>query len=69
MLANRADHRRVVQQEIDDVAARVQQGFEANDSARAVSELDGRDVKPTEHMVTETLIRGMFEYWRTVMQK
>ena len=46
-----------------------QQGFEANDSARAVSELDGRDVKPTEHMVTETLIRGMFEYWRTVMQK
>ena len=46
-----------------------QQGFEANDGARAVSELDGRDVKPTEHMVTETLIRGMFEYWRTVMQK
>ena len=47
----------------------VQQGFEANPDARAVSELDGRDVKPTEHMVTETLIRGMFEYWRTVMQR
>ena len=47
----------------------VQQGFTANPEARTVSELDGRDVKPTEHMVTETLIRGMFEYWRGVMQK
>ncbi|WP_374631931.1 aromatic ring-hydroxylating dioxygenase subunit alpha [Ferrovibrio sp.] len=27
-------------------------------------ELDGRDVAPTEHMVTETLIRGMYGYWR-----
>jgi salicylate 5-hydroxylase large subunit len=46
-----------------------QQGFDANPQARTVSELDGRDVKPTEHMVTETLIRGMFEYWRGVMQR
>ena len=46
-----------------------QQGFTANPGARTVSELDGRDVKPTEHMVTETLIRGMFEYWRGVMGK
>jgi len=27
-------------------------------------ELGGRDVAPTEHMVTETLIRGMYAYWR-----
>lgn len=27
-------------------------------------ELDGRGVAPTEHMVTETLIRGMYGYWR-----
>jgi salicylate 5-hydroxylase large subunit len=46
-----------------------QQGFTANPTARTVSELDGRDVKPTEHMVTETLIRGMFEYWRGVMER
>ena len=45
----------------------VQQAFEANPQARTVSELDGRDAKPTEHMVTETLIRGMYGYWREVM--
>jgi salicylate 5-hydroxylase large subunit len=44
-----------------------QRGFAAHPQARTVSELDGREVRPTEHMVTETLIRGMFEYWRTVM--
>jgi salicylate 5-hydroxylase large subunit len=45
----------------------VQQAFEANPGARTFSELDGRDVKPTGHMVTETLIRGMYGYWREVM--
>lgn len=45
----------------------VQQAFEANPDAQAVSELDGRDVKSTDHMVTETLIRGMYAYWRQVM--
>jgi salicylate 5-hydroxylase large subunit len=44
-----------------------QQAFEANDQARTLSELDGRDVRPTDHMVTETLIRGMYAYWREVM--
>ena len=47
----------------------VQQAFEANPGARTVSELDGRDVKATDHMVTETLIRGMYGYWREVMDK
>jgi salicylate 5-hydroxylase large subunit len=46
----------------------VQQAFEANRSARAVAQLDGHDVRATDHMVTETLIRGMFEYWRGVMK-
>ena len=46
----------------------VQQAFEANPQARTVSELDGRDVKATDHMVTETLIRGMYRYWRDVME-
>ena len=46
----------------------VQQAFEANPEACAVSELDGREVKATDHMVTETLIRGMYRYWRDVME-
>ncbi|MEY3923740.1 MAG: hypothetical protein RI915_1387, partial [Pseudomonadota bacterium] len=25
-------------------------------------------VEETEHMVTETLIRGMYKYWRKVME-
>ena len=44
-----------------------QQAFAANAEARTLSELDGRDVRPTDHMVTETLIRGMYGYWRSVM--
>jgi salicylate 5-hydroxylase large subunit len=31
-------------------------------------ELGGRDVGETDHMVTETLIRGMYRYWRKVME-
>ena len=30
--------------------------------------LGGREVGDTEHMVTETLIRGMYRYWRDVME-
>jgi len=51
-----------------EVIAFVQEAFAANPQARTVSELDGRDVKPTDHMVTETLIRGMAAYWRQVME-
>ena len=32
------------------------------------AELGGREVGDTDHMVTETLIRGMYRYWREVMQ-
>jgi salicylate 5-hydroxylase large subunit len=45
----------------------VQQAFSRNENARTVSELDGLEVKATDHMVTETLIRGMYAYWRGVM--
>jgi salicylate 5-hydroxylase large subunit len=45
----------------------VQQAFSANPEARTISELDGREVHDTEHNVTETLIRGMYAYWRQVM--
>jgi salicylate 5-hydroxylase large subunit len=45
-----------------------QQGFESKPFHRAVAELGGRDVGDTEHMVTESLIRGMYRYWREVME-
>jgi salicylate 5-hydroxylase large subunit len=45
-----------------------QQAFESKPFHRAVAELGGREVEDTEHMVTETLIRGMYRYWRSVME-
>ncbi len=50
-----------------EVIAFVQQAFAANQEARTLSELDGLEVKATDHMVTETLIRGMYAYWRNCM--
>ncbi|ABM30777.1 aromatic ring-hydroxylating dioxygenase subunit alpha [Paracidovorax citrulli] len=46
-----------------------QQGFEQKPFHRALVELGGHEVGDTDHMVTETLIRGMYEYWRGVMEK
>ncbi|WP_397476041.1 aromatic ring-hydroxylating dioxygenase subunit alpha [Pusillimonas sp.] len=43
-------------------------GFEQKPYHRALAELGGYGVEDTEHMVTETLIRGMYEYWRKVME-
>ncbi|MCS6765273.1 MAG: aromatic ring-hydroxylating dioxygenase subunit alpha [Candidatus Protistobacter heckmanni] len=45
-----------------------QKGFEQKPFHRAVAELGGREVGDTDHMVTETLIRGMYQYWRKVME-
>jgi salicylate 5-hydroxylase large subunit len=45
-----------------------QYGFEQKPFHRAVAELGGHEVGNTDHMVTETLIRGMYEYWRSVME-
>jgi salicylate 5-hydroxylase large subunit len=45
-----------------------QQAFERKPQHRALAELGGRDVGDTDHMVTETLIRGMYRYWREVME-
>ncbi len=45
-----------------------QEGFESKPFHRAVAELGGREVGNTDHMVTETLIRGMYAYWRQVME-
>ena len=45
-----------------------QQAFESKPQHRTLAELGGREVGETDHMVTETLIRGMYEYWRKVME-
>ncbi len=45
-----------------------QEGFEQKPFHRTLAELGGRDVADADHMVTETLIRGMYRYWREVME-
>jgi salicylate 5-hydroxylase large subunit len=45
-----------------------QDSFAARDDASTLVELGGRSVENTPHMVTETLIRGMYDYWRRVME-
>jgi salicylate 5-hydroxylase large subunit len=45
-----------------------QQAFESKPFHRTLAELGGREVGNTDHMVTETLIRGMYEYWRKVIE-
>ncbi|CUJ48717.1 Anthranilate 1%2C2-dioxygenase large subunit [Achromobacter sp. 2789STDY5608633] len=45
-----------------------QEGFETKPVHRTLAELGGREVGDTDHMVTETLIRGMYKYWRKVME-
>ncbi|CAN5388668.1 aromatic ring-hydroxylating dioxygenase subunit alpha [soil metagenome] len=45
-----------------------QEGFEQDGAFETLCELGGTDVGNTDHMVTETLIRGMYRYWREVME-
>ena len=42
--------------------------FEQKPSHRTLAELGGYECENTDHMVTETLIRGMYNYWRKVME-
>ena len=45
-----------------------QKGFEQKPFHRTLAELGGTGVADSDHMVTETLIRGMYRYWREVME-
>lgn len=45
-----------------------QQGFEQKPFHRALAELGGHEIGNTDHMVSETLIRGMYDYWRKMME-
>ena len=45
-----------------------QQGYDQADAnAKTLCEMDGTHTGMAEHMVTETLIRSMYAYWRKVM--
>jgi salicylate 5-hydroxylase large subunit len=47
-----------------------QSGIASHADFHTVCEMDGRDARAeTPHMVTEALIRGMYRYWRKVMQR
>jgi salicylate 5-hydroxylase large subunit len=45
-----------------------QTSFEKKPTHRTLVEMGGRDIAETDHMVTETLIRGMYDYWQKVMK-
>lgn len=45
----------------------VQRGAEPNPGEDTYNAMDGTGVGGAEHMVTESLIRGMYGYWRSVM--
>jgi salicylate 5-hydroxylase large subunit len=44
-----------------------QEGLDQDPAFSTLCELDGTGVENTNHMVTGTLIRGMYKYWRKVM--
>lgn len=45
-----------------------QKGFREHPDQSAVVELGGRDCRNENHMVTETAIRGLYQYYREIMQ-
>jgi salicylate 5-hydroxylase large subunit len=45
-----------------------QQGFRQDPEQSTISELGGCEIGSTDHNVTETLIRGMYRYYRDVME-
>ena len=40
---------------------------DADDEAECVAEMGGRAVQDEPHMVTETAIRGLYQYYRRIM--
>jgi salicylate 5-hydroxylase large subunit len=45
-----------------------QAGIDGNDEAECIAEMGGRGVHDEPHMVTETAIRGLYQYYRRVMK-
>ena len=51
-----------------EVIEQSQRGFTQDQEFVALCELGGTEIASSDHMVTETLIRGMYRYWREVME-
>jgi len=54
---------------VDDSEAMLlsQAGIDSNDAALCIAEMSGRAVHDEPHMITETAIRGFYQYYRRVM--
>jgi salicylate 5-hydroxylase large subunit len=54
---------------IDDSEAMLlsQSGINAGEDRDCIVEMDGREAKDSQHMITETAIRGFYQHYRTVM--
>jgi len=46
----------------------VEEGMTQNLEAESLCELGGREIADTDTHISETLIRGMYEYYRKVME-
>jgi salicylate 5-hydroxylase large subunit len=46
----------------------LQKAFESKPFHRTLAGLGGRDVADADHVVTETLMRGMYRIWREIME-
>jgi salicylate 5-hydroxylase large subunit len=46
-----------------------QQSYDSRPGHRTLVELGGDEIGEADHQVTETLIRGMYRYWREVMER
>ena len=45
-----------------------QMGFHTNPSSTSMAKMGGNDTQDGDCIATETLIRGMYKYWREVME-
>jgi salicylate 5-hydroxylase large subunit len=45
-----------------------QQGYRQAPGRRTITEQNGKDFGPSDHTITEGLIRSMYSYWRKVME-
>ena len=50
-----------------EVLAMSQTGMFPYDNHQAVLEMGGRDIKDTDHMITEVAIRGFYQHYKKVM--
>jgi salicylate 5-hydroxylase large subunit len=45
-----------------------QESFEQDLGRSTIAEQGGRDWAPSNHVITENVLRGMYAYWRKIME-